>query len=116
MDKGTNIVEARSVVMMLMVFIQNINVLNCRSEKNSVFKSKILINPLIPITVVGSILLQIIMAEIPVTAEFLNVTPLPVISIVKIFLLSLIIIVVFEIYKILEYNINKVKETKNNID
>ena len=116
MDKGTDIVEARSIIMMLMVFIQNINVLNCRSEKNSVFRSRILTNPLIPITVVGSILLQIIMAEIPITADFLNVTPLPVITIVKIFVLSLSIIVVFEIYKLILNSLNKSKEAHNNVD
>ena len=109
MDKGTDIVVARSVIMMLMVIIQNINVLNCRSEKTSIFKTKLFRNPLIPITVVGSILLQIIMAEIPITAAFLNVTPLSVITIIKIFGLSLIIIVVYEIYKLIYHVIKKEK-------
>ena len=107
MDNGTDLTEARSIIMMLMVFIQNINVLNCRSEKNSVFHTRVFSNPLIPITVIGSIILQIVMAEIPITAEFLKVTPLPVITILKIFLLSLIIIVVFEIYKLIKSNIIK---------
>ena len=50
---------------MLMVFIQNVNVLNCRSEKRSVFKESLRDNPLIIITIVSSIILQIIMAIIP---------------------------------------------------
>jgi magnesium-transporting ATPase (P-type) len=86
---------------MLMVFIQNINVLNCRSEKRSVFKESLRDNPLVIITIVGSILLQIIMAEIPITATFLQVEPLSFKLIGILFLLSFIIIAVFEIYKVI---------------
>lgn len=105
-DNGTDIITSRAIVMMLMVFIQNINVLNCRSEKRSVFKKALLDNPLVIITVVGSILLQIIMSEIPITAKFLKVTPLPSMTILKLLLISLIIIVVFEIYKYI-YNLGR---------
>lgn len=106
MDKGTDIVTARAVIMMLMVFIQNINVLNCRSEKRTVFKESLLDNPFVIVTVIGSILLQIILAEIPVTAMFLKVTPLPMVTVAKILLLSFIIIVVYEIYKLI-YKLRK---------
>ena len=109
MDKGTDITVARSVIMMLMVFIQNINVLNCRSEKRTVFKEPLHTNPILLLTVVGSIGLQIIMAEIPITALFLKVTPLETITIVKLLLLSFVIIVIYEIYKI----ILKVKKGDN---
>lgn len=99
--KHVDIAIARAVVMMLMVFIQNINVLNCRSEKRSVFKESLRDNPLVIITIVSSIILQIIMAEIPLTAHFLQVEPISASWILYIFLLSLIIIVVFEIYKLI---------------
>ena len=104
MNKGVDIVYARSVIMMLMVFIQNINVLNCISEKASIFKTNIFDNIFIPITIVGSILLQIIVSEIPITAKFLKVVPLSGITMLKLFLLSLVIIVVFEIYKLIRNN------------
>ena len=109
-DKGTDIGIARAIIMMLMVFIQNINVLNCRSEKRSVFKESLLDNPLIIITIVFSILLQIIMAEVPLTAKFLNVTPLPLLTIIKLFALSFIVILVFEIYKLIYHKIKKEEE------
>ena len=99
-DRGTDLVVSRAIIMMLMVFIQNVNVLNCRSEKITLFKKSLLDNPLVIITVFGSIMLQIIMSEIPVTAMFLKVTPLPLSIIFNLLLLSLIIIVVFEIYKL----------------
>ena len=84
-----------------MVLIQNINVLNCRSEKRTVFKEPLHTNPILLVTVVGSIALQLIMAEIPITALFLKVIPLETITIVKLLLLSFVIIVVYEIYKII---------------
>ena len=93
--------KARAVVMMLMVFIQNINVLNCRSEKRSVLKESLRDNPLVIITIVGSIVLQLIMAEIPITATFLKVEPLPFGLVGILFLISFIIIAVFEIYKVI---------------
>ena len=46
MDKNVDITYARAVIMMLMVFIQNVNVLNCRSENRTVFKERISDNPL----------------------------------------------------------------------
>ncbi len=99
MDKEIDMTLSRSIIMMLMVFVQNINVLNCRSEKRTVFKEPLTTNPILALTIIGSIGLQIIMAEIPFTAVFLKVTPLSIITILQLFLLSLIIIVVFEIYK-----------------
>lgn len=98
---------ARAVIMMLMVFIQNINVLNCRSENYSVFKKPIHDNPLILIVIVGSILLQIVMAEVDITARFLSVTPIPFIDIVKVLMLSFTTIVVFEIYKVIHRVVHK---------
>lgn len=101
MDNNFDIVTSRSVIMMLMVFIQNINVLNCRSEKRSVLIEPIKDNIYVPLVIVGSIILQIILAEIPITAKFLEVTPLSWITVVGLLCLSLVIIVVFEIYKLI---------------
>ena len=100
LDNETDLITARSVIMMLMVFIQNVDVLNCRSEKKSVFKKTLLDNKMVLLTVFGSIILQVIVSELDFTAQFLKVTPLAPITIAKIFFLSLIIIAVFEIYKI----------------
>ena len=108
MDLGTNIIFARSVIMMLMVFIQNINVLNCRSENRSVFKESLVDNPLVIITIVGSIGLQLLLSEIPFTAKILKLTPLPYMLILGLFFLSFIIIIVFEFYKVI-YNNHKKK-------
>ena len=56
MDKNTDLLTARSIVMLLMVFIQNIHVFNCRSEKQSAFKVSIKSNPFVVISVIMIIL------------------------------------------------------------
>ena len=98
---------ARAIIMMLMVFIQNINVLNCRSEKRSVFRESLRDNLFVPIAIIFSIGLQLIMAEVPLTAKFLSVEPLAWGVIGQIFLLSLLIIVIFEIYKLIHKIVTK---------
>lgn len=100
-DNKVNITTSRAIIMMLMVFIQNVNVFNCRSEKRTIFKESLIDNPLIIITVLSSIFLQIMMSEISITAAFLKVTPLPLATIFKLLLLSLVIILIFEIYKLI---------------
>ncbi len=99
MDKGMSVTHARAVIMMLMVFIQNVNVLNCRSENNSIFKKKSYSNPLLLCTIYGSIFLQLFLSEIPITSQFLKLETLTSSEILIVFGLSLIIIIVFEIYK-----------------
>ena len=100
-DRNTNLLLARSVVMLVMVFIQNIHVLNCRSEKRSVFTTSLLSNPLVIMTIIGSILLQIIVIKVPFLAKFLKVSNLSFKTIMISFVFSCIIIVVSEIYKCL---------------
>lgn len=107
MDKNVDIIYARSVVMMLMVVIQNINVLNCRSEKKSIFTTSLKSNPLIILVIISSILLQILISYIPITAKVFKIVPLSFITTLKVFGLSLIIILVFEIYKIIRKIIKK---------
>ncbi|MBR2708081.1 MAG: cation-transporting P-type ATPase [Bacilli bacterium] len=100
-DNNVDIKVARTIIVMLMVFIQNINVLNCRSEKTSVFKKSLLSNQILIITIISSILLQIIVSKITPLANFLKITPLSFNTIIKLLPISLIIILVFEVYKII---------------
>ena len=101
MDRNTNLLLARSIVMTLMVFIQNIHVLNCRSEKNSVFSTSIMTNKFVIITIIGSMLLQFIITILPFLANMLNITTLSLPIVSLIFAISLIIIIIAEIYKVI---------------
>lgn len=90
---------ARGYIMLLMVFIQNIHVLNCRSEDQSAFRVPIKNNPLVIFSIALAIILQIIMMEIPVLSQFLQTKTMPILDIMFLFILSLIILIVMEVYK-----------------
>lgn len=99
LDYNVPLLVARSIIMMLMVFIQNVNVLNCRDEKKSLFKVKIFNNKFVTITILSAIILQIVLSEIPFTALFLNVTPIPIGMILSLLIVSLSVIFAYEVYK-----------------
>lgn len=101
MDNNINIFIARSTIMLIMVFIQNFHVLNCRSEKKSIFSTSILSNPLIILIIVGSILLQMLVINIPNLAKILKITNLSFNMIIISFLFSLLIIIASEVYKLI---------------
>ena len=90
---------ARGYIMGLMVFIQNIHVFNCRSESNSAFSVPINSNWLIIGGVVCSVLLQIIVMEVPFMSEFLQTVSIPFIHLIYLFLVALVVLVIMEIYK-----------------
>lgn len=90
--------------MLLMVFMQNIHVFNCRSEKQSAFKVSIKSNPLIVISVITCILLQVLVMEVEIFAKFLQTSPVPIIHVVILFLIALIVLIVLELYKDIKYN------------
>lgn len=100
---------ARGYIMALMVFMQNIHVLNCRSEKKSIFKMSLFENPMIILSIGVSIILQIIVMEVDFLAELLNTHRIQNIDLVKIIFLALPIVLVMEVFKY----IRRKKECKN---
>lgn len=98
---------ARGYIMALMVFMQNIHVFNCRSEKESTFKLPLSENWFVPIAVFSSILLQIILMEVPVLSHFMKVESVPLTHMFILLLCALPILVVMEIYKLIRRKIVK---------
>ena len=96
--------HARGYILALMVFMQNIHVLNCRSERKSVFKNGFRKNPFVILTITGSIILQVIVMEVPVLSRFLQTYKVPVNELVYLFLLALPVLFVTEIYKKIKSN------------
>jgi len=90
---------ARGYIMALMVFIQNIHVFNCRSEKSSAFSIPIKSNKLIVVGVIVSILLQIVVMEVAFFSRFLQTASVPFIHMIILFVIALFILGVFEVYK-----------------
>lgn len=101
---GMDINIARGYIMTLMVFIQNVHVLNCRSEKESFYKISLKVNKFVPIVIICSLLLQVAVMEIPILSRFLKTSSIPLIECLELFLFSLIIIIVLEIYKMIKRN------------
>ena len=98
---------ARGYVMTLMVFIQNIHVFNCRSEKRSAFSVPLKNNKFVVWGVICSILLQIIVMEVSVFSKLLQTVSIPIAHLLGLFAFSLIILVFVEIYKKIRFNQNK---------
>ena len=97
---------ARGYTMALMVFIQNIHVFNCRSEKNSAFSIPLKSNYLIIVAFVVSVLLQVIVMEVPFLSAFLQTTSVPFNHLIFLFLTASSVLLLMEIYKIVKYRKN----------
>ena len=99
-----NVTTARGYIMALMVFVQNVHVFNCRSEKNSVFSVSIKSNKLIAVAFIASIILQVIVMEVPFFSKMLQTTSIPFFSLIYLFVLALLVLIVMEVYKKIKYN------------
>lgn len=95
-----DVVVARSLVMALMVFLQNFHALNCRSEKQSITKISIKSNWFFFAAVFGSIGLQILFMEVPALSQLLDLTTVPYGALCLLLAVSLIVFVVGELYKL----------------
>lgn len=97
------VTTARGYIMALMVFIQNIHVFNCRSEKNSAFSVSIKSNKLIAVAFISSIILQVVVMEVPLFSKMLQTTAISLFSLLYLFILSLLVLIVMEVYKKIKY-------------
>lgn len=95
-----DIIVARSLVMALMVFLQNVHAINCKSEKHSIFKVDFKSNWFFLVSVFGSIGLQVLFMEVDALSHLLDLTTVPYFEVAILFAVSLIVVVVSEIYKI----------------
>lgn len=100
---------ARGYIMALMVFIQNVHVFNCRSERNSAFTVSLRSNPLIVIGVICSVLLQIIVMEVGVLSKLLQTVTIPPMHLIALFALALTVLIVMELYKKVRYRQDKLR-------
>ena len=104
---GIEVSLARGYTMALMVFIQNIHVFNCRSEKKSAFTISLKSNLLIVFAFISSIILQILVMEVPTLSKFLQTSSIPPIHLVYLFLIATLVLFGMEIYKIIKFSKNK---------
>ncbi len=102
-----DVVVARSYIMALMVFIQNIHVFNCRSESKSILEIPFKNNKLIFYGVFVTLILQILVMEIPLFNNLLQIRSVPFLHLIILFLLAFSILYIVEIYKYFKFKRHK---------
>ena len=100
---NVDITIARSYILMLMVFIQNMHVLNCKSEKSSIFKVHLLNNKFVIFSIIGAVLIQILFMETPILASFLQVKSMNITEILCMFVLAIPVLILMELYKVVRF-------------
>ena len=90
---------ARGYIMALMVFMQNIHVINCRSEKASMFKSNPFKNIFVPIAIILSIGMQVIIMHVPLFSHILKTEPIDFYHMLILFAMALPVLFIMEIFK-----------------
>lgn len=102
---NVNVNTARTYIMILFILIQNVHAFNARSEKNSVFNISIKSNKFFAISVIFSVLIGISVVKIDLFRAIFKTTNLPLLDIFMLFILSLSILFIMELYKMIKYKI-----------
>lgn len=97
--KNLDITLVRSYLLTFMVFLENIQIFNCRSERISMFKISGNNNRFLIISIILTLCIQTIIVRIPETAGFFGLTTIPIENIGMLFLGTIPLIIVMEIFK-----------------
>ncbi len=92
-------VEARNIILLLMVLLQNFHVLNCRSERASIFSVPVSGNIFLWIAIIAAQGIHILSMHLPVMQSLLRVEPVSVSEWINLLATASIILVVMEVYK-----------------
>ena len=97
--RGLDLVTTRTYIMVAMVFMENIHIFNCRSEKISMLKLKIKNNYFVITTLVITSIIQVIIVMVPSMAKVFELDTVPLASILGLLILTLPLLVAMEIFK-----------------
>ena len=97
--KNLDIVTVRTYLLTLMVFMENIQIFNCRSERISMFKIPGSNNRFLIISIIITLCIQTIIVRIPEVAGFFGLTTIPTENIGILFLGTIPLIIGMEIFK-----------------
>ena len=102
---------ARSMVMALMVFLQNFHAINCKSEKQSLAKVSFTSNLFFLVSVIASVGLQVLFMEVSALSHLLDLTTVSYGALGILVAISFIVVVVCEILKAIQRHADKVKNS-----
>lgn len=97
--QGSSMDHARSMIMLLMVMLQNLHVLNCRSERRSLFRIPIRNNLVLVVSVVVAQLVHVSASHVPWLGSLLHLEPIAWREWAVLLPLALMIILVMELFK-----------------
>ena len=107
---GVDMELARTYLLVAMVFMENIHIFNCRSEKVSFFRLRIRDNRWVVGSLVIMCIVQIIIVSVPGFGRFLGIDNLPIIYTLGLILLAIPVLAVMEIFKLIW---NRATKTRN---
>ena len=99
--------DARTLLLLLMVMFSNLHVFNCRSEFKSLFKIPLKSNYFLIAGVFAAQFISLLAMVIPFMKDFLYVTQTDILHWVQIFLLSVTVCIVMEIFKVIKNRYSK---------
>ena len=91
---------ASNMTLLLMVLLENVHVFNCRSERRSVFQVPISRNYYLILGVLGAQAVHIMAMYTPFLQDVLSVEPVTLVEWTSMLLVSLVLLVAVEIYKL----------------
>ena len=100
LQHGYTIDAARNILLLLMVLFENIQVLNSRSERLSIFQQPFFSNPLLLLGICFAQVLQIAAMNIPLTQKILMMQPVSAIEWTYLLAASFVLLAINEVYKI----------------
>ena len=96
---GLDIVLARTYVMLIMVFMENIHIFNCRSEKTSAFKMHMKDNLFVIITLTIANVIQVLIVKNDTLAKIFELKCIPTLNAIGPIVLTIPLIIVMELFK-----------------
>jgi magnesium-transporting ATPase (P-type) len=91
--------HARSYILLIMVFMQNIHVFNCRSETKSAFKVPFKNNKFIVLGVVITLLIQSLVSQTTIMSDILGIYPISIQNTLFAISFTLPLLLVMEVFK-----------------
>jgi magnesium-transporting ATPase (P-type) len=101
MEIGMNELHARNLVLLLMVFMQNIHVFNVRSERVSAFFVPLSRNPLLIVGILVAQGIHIASMQLPFMQKILKTEPITLDEWFAVLLLAFPLLIFMELYKII---------------
>ena len=107
-----NEVNARNLILLLMVFMQNFHVFNARSERTSAFRVPIKRNIVLVFGVILAQGIHILSMQIPFMQNILRVEPVTLNEYLYILILAIPMILVIEVFKLVNNKRNQVARNR----